>query len=196
MIEEIINSFKNLDTYLWISQICGFIGFIIISIAYLFGKKKFLIIATISFVFFILEQSFALLYANLIVTGICFIRNIFMVIMIIRKNKPLPFIVLLGFVLLIWIFEIIYMSISNTFNVIDNYLPPLIVTMSSFTQNSKNEYVVKCGGIVHEGGFLAYYAIYKLPLSIFREIVLVLFGFVGLFFLIYNRRKIKNKNLE
>ena len=63
----IVDAFKDLSPILWASQICGLIGLVIIFISYLFKKKKFLMIGTASFIFFILEQAFATLYSNLIV---------------------------------------------------------------------------------------------------------------------------------
>ena len=180
----IIDSFKDLTIPLWISQISGFIGLIIIFISYLFKKKKFLMIATTSFIFFIIEQAFALLYSNLIVSSICFIRNIIMLVYLLKKNKELPRYIVYSLIGVMWIGIIIYMAITNTFNVFDNYLPPLIVTMSTITQNFKNEFVVKIGALFHESGFLVYYLIYHLPLSIFRQIVLVIATLIGLILLI------------
>ena len=91
-----------------------------------------------------------------------------------------------------WVSEIIYMAISKTFFVLDNYLPPVIVTMSTFTQNSKNEYIVKIGVTLHETGFLIYYLIYKLPISIFRQVVLVVSSLIGII-IFYKKTKQKNE---
>lgn len=185
---------NNLSNQLWISQISGLIGLIIIGISYLFPKKKYLLFASLSFIFFILETVFAKLYANLIVTSVCLIRNLLMTYYLFRKNKEVPMYIVISLLVIMWIGEVAYMRLSNTFNVFDNYLPPLLVTMSTFTQNSKNEYVVKMGAALHETGFLIYYSIYKLPLSIFRQIILVFATFIGIILLkIKNRiEKIKN----
>ena len=90
---------------------------------------------------------------------------------------------------------ITYLSISQTFDQWDNYLPPAIVTMSTFTQNNKNEYVVKIGSAAHETGFLIYYIIYMLPVSILREAILIIAALVGLALIIINNVK-KKKEIE
>lgn len=188
----ILTNLFNLTKELWISQISGLIGLIVIGISYLFPKKKFLAIATISFVFFIIEQFFARVYSNLIVSSVCFLRNLLMTIFMLKKNKELPKKILFSLLLIMWISEIIYMAISKTFFVLDNYLPPVIVTMSTFTQNSKNEYIVKIGVTLHETGFLIYYLIYKLPISIFRQVVLVVSSLIGII-IFYKKTKQKNE---
>lgn len=182
--ELIIDSFRGLTIPLWISQISGLIGLIIIFISYLFKKKKFLMIATFSFIFFIIEQAFALLYSNLIVSSICLIRNVLMLIFLIKKDKELPKYIIYSLIGVMWLCIIIYMAITDTFALFDNYLPPFIVTISTITQNFKNEFVVKIGALFHESGFLIYYSIYHLPLSIFRQAVLVLATLIGLIILI------------
>ena len=198
--EEIIRSFTNLTPILWASQIAGFLGLITIGTAYLFDKKKFLAISCLAFVFFILEQVLASLYSNLIVSGICLIRNLLMFIFLFKANKELPIYMLVILVLLMWTGVITYMAISNTFDVWDNYLPPAIVTMSTVTQNNKNDYVVKVGATLHETGFLLYYLVYQLPLSIFRQGVLIIAALVGIGILIYKdikkRKEINNINIE
>lgn len=185
-----INILLNLSKELWISQISGLIGLIVIGISYLFPKKKFLLIATISFIFFIIEQLFARTYSNLIVSSVCFIRNLLMTIFLIKMDKKLPRSILVSLLSLMWVSEIIYMACTKSFLVFDNYLPPLIVTMSSFTQNSKNEYIVKIGATLHESGFLIYYIIYQLPFSILRQLILVVSAIIGIIIL-YKKNKTK-----
>lgn len=185
----IIDSFKDLSPLGWASQICGLIGLIIIFISYIFKKREFIVIASISFIFFILEQAFAFLYSNLIVSSVCFIRNILMVIFLFKSNKELPKWLIYSLIGLMWLLIIIYMAITNSFNVFDNYLPPIIVTMSTMTQNFKNEFIVKIGALLHESGFLLYYLImnaktHELPLSIFRQVILVIATIIGLIILI------------
>ncbi len=192
MIDEIIKSFTDLTPILWVSQIAGLLGLITIGIAYLFDKKRFLAIATIAFVFFIIEQVLAALYSNLIVSATCLIRNLLMFIMMSKYNKELSKYIVVALIVLMWSGVIIYMAVSNTFGVWDNYLPPAIVTMSTITQNNKNEYVVKVGSTLHESGFLVYYLVYRLPFSIFRQVVLIIAALIGMGILIYKSVK-KNK---
>ena len=192
-----IDAFKGINTpYLWISQISGLIGLVVIFISYLFKKKKFLAIASISFIFFILEQAFAVLISSLIVTCVCFIRNILMLILLLKEEKPLPKWLVYGLIGLMWVGVIIYMCVAHEFNKFDNYLPALIVTMSTITQNFKNEYVVKVGSIFHEGGFLVYFIIQQLPFSIFRQICLVIATTIGLCLIIYKNYKEKKCLVE
>ncbi len=186
-------SFNDLTLELWISQISGLIGLIIIGLSYLFPKKKYLLFATISFIFFILEAVFAGLYANLIGTSTCLIRNFLMTFFLLKRNKELPMPIVLSLLGIMWIIIIAYMALSKTFNVFDNYLPPFLITISTFTQNSTNEYVVKIGAFFHEIGFLIYYSIYKLPLSILRQVILVVSALIGI--VLIRRHKKKNEIL-
>jgi hypothetical protein len=195
MWDIIRSSFEDLTVNLWISQIAGLIGLIVIGISYLFKKKKFIAIATISFIFFIIEQAFAALYSNLIVSSSCFIRNLLMVYFLFKKKKELPKGIVFGLLGVMWISILIYLGFSNTFSKWDNYLPPLIVTMSTITQNNKKEIVVKLGALLHEGGFLAYYLVYHLQLSILRQIILVVACFIGLVFIIVQMIKRSTKDV-
>jgi hypothetical protein len=194
MWDIIRSSFEDLTVNLWISQIAGLIGLIVIGISYLFKKKKFIAIATISFIFFIIEQAFAALYSNLIVSSSCFIRNLLMVYFLFKKKKELPKGIVFGLLGVMWISILIYLGFSNTFSKWDNYLPPLIVTMSTITQNNKKEIVVKIGALLHEGGFLVYYLVYHLPLSILRQIILVVACFIGLILIIVQMIKRSTKD--
>ena len=194
MWDIIKSSFEDLTVNLWISQIAGLIGLIVIGISYLFKKKKFILIATISFIFFILEQAFAALYSNLIVSSTCFIRNLLMVYFLFKRQKELPKGIVFGLLGVMWISILIYLGFSNTFSKWDNYLPPLLVTMSTITQNNKKEIVVKIGALLHEGGFFAYYFVYHLPLSILRQIILVIACFIGLVIIIVQMIKRSNKD--
>lgn len=196
MWNEFIESFKNLTPILWASQISGIIGLIVIGIAYLFKKKGFLAIGTISFIFFVLEQAFAGLYSNLIVSTTCLVRNIFMLFYLLKKEKELPKYILFGFIGIMWTAILIYMGITKSFNVWDNYLPPAIVTMSTITQNSKNEFVVKIGATLHETGFLIYYLIYNLPFSVMRQAILIVACLIGFGILIYHTIQMKNNQKE
>lgn len=195
MWDIIRRSFEDLTVNLWISQIAGLIGLIVIGISYLFKKKKFIAIATISFIFFIIEQAFAALYSNLIVSSTCFIRNLLMVYFLFKKKKVLPKGIVFGLLGVMWISILIYLGFSNTFSKWDNYLPPVIVTMSTITQNNKKEIVVKIGALLHEGGFLAYYLVYHLPLSILRQIILVVACFIGLVLIIVQMIKRSTKDV-
>jgi hypothetical protein len=195
MWDIIRSSFEDLTVNLWISQIAGLIGLIVIGISYLFKKKKFIAIATISFIFFIIEQAFAALYSNLIVSSSCFIRNLLMVYFLFKKKKELPKGIVFGLLGVMWISILIYLGFSNTFSKWDNYLPPLIVTMSTITQNNKKEIVVKIGALLHEGGFLVYYLVYHLPLSILRQIILVVACFIGLVLIIVQMIKRSTKDV-
>lgn len=194
MIDAIKSSFENLTPLLWVSQISGLIGLIIIGISYLFKKKKFLLIATGAFIFFILEQAFAHLWSNLIVSSTCFVRNLFMLYFLFRKNKELPRYLLFGFIGIMWVLIISYLAATNSFGLWDNYLPPAIVTMSTITQNNKKELVVKIGALLHEAGFLVYYLIYNLPFSILRQAILVVACLIGLIILIIGF--VRNKQID
>ena len=194
MWQGIISSFENLTPLLWVSQICGIIGFILICISYQFDRKRFLLISSFSFVFFALESGCALLYANLIVSSICLIRNILMFIFFVYKKEELPKYILLILLGVMWIGEFILMGITRTFNVFDYYLPPLISTFSTFTQNSKKYYIVKIGATIHETGFLIYYIIYQLPFSILRQAILVISALVSL--VVIGIRFFRNKKVN
>lgn len=189
MWNSIVESFSNLTPILWASQIMGLIGLAIIGVSYLFKKKTFLILATISFIFFVLEQVFAGLWANTICTIACLVRNILMTMFLLIKKKELPQYIIYILMGIVIVSEFTYMGITNTFGVWDNYLPLCLFVMSTFTQNSKNEYVVKLGALVHESGFLVYYICYNLPFSIMRQIILVITCSIGLILLIIHNHK-------
>jgi hypothetical protein len=192
MWNAIVESFSNLTPILWVSQIMGLIGLAIIGVSYLFKKKTFLIISTISFVFFVFESIFAGLWVNMISTTTCLIRNVLMTIFLIRKDKELPRYVIYILLSMMIITEFIYMGVTSTLGIWDNYLPICLVIFSTFTQNSKNEYIVKEGALVHETGFLVYYICYNLPFSILRQIILVVSCLVGLILLIVHNNKNRN----
>jgi len=187
--QEIAQTFSDLTGILWASQIFGLIGFAITTFANTLSKKKFLLLGAIASVFFILEQVLASLYSNAIVSLICLIRNMIMFILLVKKNKETPFYILVILLGITWAFEFTYMGITNTLGNWLNYLPPAIITIATFGQNSKNEFVVKGFTIFHSSGFFVYYLINRLPFSILREIVLITACLVGLILLIYNNRK-------
>ena len=194
MWQSIISSFENLTPLLWVSQICGIIGFILICISYQFDRKRFLLISSFSLFFFALESGCALLFANLIVSSMCLIRNILMFIYFVYKKEELPKYMLFILLGVMWIGEFILMGITKTFNVFDYYLPPLISTFSTFTQNSKKYYIVKIGATIHETGFLIYYFIYQLPFSILRQAILVLSALISL--VVIGIRCFRNKKVN
>ena len=88
-----------------------------------------------------------------------------------------------------WVGIILYLILSNSFTVWDNYLPPAIVTMSTITQNNKKEIVVKIGALLHESGFLVYYLVNRVPFSSLRQVILVIACLIGIILLIKNRMK-------
>ena len=117
-----------------------------------------------------------------------------MVYFLFKKKKELPKGIVFGLLGVMWVSILIYLGFSNTFSKWDNYLPPVIVTMSTITQNNKKEIVVKIGALLHEGGFLAYYLVYHLPLSILRQIILVVACFIGLVLIIVQMIKRSTKD--
>lgn len=172
MIAQFIQSFKELTPILWTSQICGLVGLVIIFISYQFKKKTYFILASISMVFFFLEQAFAGLFSNTIVTTTALIRNVLIGIYVCKGKEKAPDYFIYILLSLMWVVEISVFAITGTLNVWDNYLPPVMVTMATFTSNSKNYYVLKGGMLIHEIGFLIYYAFYNLPFSMIRQAVL------------------------
>lgn len=194
MWQSIISSFENLTPLLWVSQICGIVGFILICISYQFDRKRFLLISSFSLFFFALESGCALLFANLIASSVCLIRNILMFFYFVYKKEELPKYMLFILLGVMWISEFILMGITRTFNVFDYYLPPLISTFSTFTQNSKKYYIVKIGATIHETGFLIYYIIYQLPFSILRQAILVISALVSL--VVIGIRCFRNKKVN
>jgi hypothetical protein len=118
-----------------------------------------------------------------------------MIYFLFKKKKELPKGIVFGLLGVMWVSILIYLGFSNTFSKWDNYLPPVIVTMSTITQNNKKEIVVKIGALLHEGGFLVYYLVYHLPLSILRQIILVVACFIGLVFIIVQMIKRSTKDV-
>lgn len=194
MWEQIAGSFSGLTPLGWASQICGLIGLVFLGISYLCKKKTFLLIASFAFVFFILEQVFVYLWGGLIVTCVCFARNLLMLFFLWKKNKELSKQLVYGLLVLMWVLLIVYMAITHEFGVWTNYVPAAVVTLSTFTQNSKNELIVKGGATIHETGFLIFYLnIPNMPISVMRQILLVVAGLIGLTLVIIRLIK-NNKN--
>jgi hypothetical protein len=188
----ILESFENLSPLAFAGQILGIIGLIIIGIAYLFKKKTFLLLCTISFIFFILESAFALKHAVTIVSITCFIRNILMFIFLYKWDKQLPKWIVYSLLGAMIIALAIYLGISKEYGVWQHYLPACLVIMSTFTQNSKNEYIVKIGATLHETGFLVWNIVEKLPFAIFREVILIIACIIGFVLLIVKDSKKRN----
>ena len=194
MIQEFLDSFNNLTPILWASQICGLVGLVFIFVSYQFKKKTYFILASISMLFFFLEQALAGLFANTIVTTGALIRNVVLAIYVCKGKEKSPdwFIyILIG---LVWISEFILFIINNSIGVWDNYLPPILWSIATITSNNKNYYVLKLGMLVHEIGFLVYYAIYGLPFSVMRQAILAASIIVSLIVMII--RKISQKKKE
>ena len=119
-----------------------------------------------------------------------------MFIFFVYRKEELPKYILFILLGVMWIGEFILMGATKTFNVFDYYLPPLISTFSTFTQNSKKYYIVKIGATIHEAGFLIYYIIYQLPFSILRQAILVISALVSLVIIVIKYIKNRKMNVE
>ena len=172
MIQAFLDSFKDLTPILWASQICGLVGLVFIFISYQFKKKTYFILASISMLFFFLEQALAGLFANTIVTTGALIRNVVLAIYVCNGKEKSPDYFIYILIGLVWISEFILFITNGTIGIWDNYLPPILWTIATVTSNHKNYYVLKLGMLVHEIGFLVYYAIYALPFSVMRQAIL------------------------
>ncbi len=179
MLEKILDSFRDLTPILWVSQIAGLIGLILVCISYQFDKKKYLAISVIAFSFFVIEQVCAVLVVNVIVTIAGLLRNLLIALYIKRKNeKTVPQRQLWCLVGIMWVAVFAAMGImtlatnKNEFADWTNYLPLVLVSIFSILINNKNYYLCKLGAFIQEGGFLVYYAIFRLPVSALRQAIL------------------------
>lgn len=172
MFDSIISSFQNLTPLLWASQICSIFGLIFLAISYQFKREKFYLIAGIASIFYMGENAFAGLYATAIVCAISFFKFILTYIWVKKGQDKLPdswvYISLIIMALVI----VVYMAITKTFNNWENYVPLVLTVIYSIMMNNKNYYIVKGGALVNEAGFLIFYIIEGLPVSIIREIIL------------------------
>jgi len=189
----IVSSFQNLTPMLWAGQILGLIGFILSIFSYLVKKKNFLILISLAFVFIILDQAFAGLWAGMIVTITGITRNLIMLYFLIKYDKEAPTYIMYITLGAMIIAEGVYMGLTDSFGKWDNYLLPGLVIATTFTQNCRNEYVVKIGSTLYEAGALVYYIIYQLPFSIFREVCLVIACLVGIVLLAIKQHKEKSE---
>jgi len=174
MINEIIIMFQNLTPILWVSQICGLIGFLIIGISYQLNRKNFLLFCSISCFFFVLEQIFAGLYENAITSALSGIRNIIILLYLVKKNRQMPNIFTHVFVLISFVFALVSF-IRKGYKaelIIECFLPFVIYAIGTYSVNLKNYLLLKVGMFFNEGGYLIYYIIYHLPFSILRQVVL------------------------
>jgi len=193
MFEQIIEMFRNLTPILWVSQITGIIGFIIILISYQFDKKKYILISTLGLVFLLAEQVIALLIANSISLFINIWRNILMFYFLEKKNKELPNYMILILLGLNWTTTLIYIHSIHAALEIFNYLPIIATTIQTIGQNSKNYYVVKLTILIGEACYIAYFALAGLPFSMFRELVLTGSAIISLVVLFI--KDLKNKKV-
>jgi len=192
MIEYIANQFANLTPILWVSQICGYIAFILYGISSLLNKKKFLILSLFFFVFFLLEQLLAGLYGGIITNVISLIRSIILLVYLVKNKGQIPHYLNIIFVSIMWVTTIVSFIVfpgmySDAFNA---FLPTVLATTFTFTQNAKNYMIARIGMLVNEIGFLAYFFVNNLPLSWIRELILLVLILIGIF------KEAKNKTLE
>ena len=78
-IDNLIQSFGNLDVFGWIGQMAGIMAFITLTIFYQFERRKFLLYTIISYVFFGIESACALLSPNVLNDVMAIVRNIIMI---------------------------------------------------------------------------------------------------------------------
>ena len=196
MIDAILSSFRDLTPILWVSQICGLVGLAFIFISYQFKKSTYFVLASISMVFFFLEQAFAGLFANTVVTTGALIRNIVLAFYVLHGKEKAPDFFIYILIGLVWLTEIILFLCNGQIGVWDNYLPPILWSIATITSNSINYYILKLGILVHEIGFLTYYAIYALPFSVIRQAILALSIIVSLIVMIIKAIKQKQKTVN
>lgn len=175
MFQEFIDFFTQPSPVLWVSQICGLLGFFIITVSYQFKKSSFLLVSGISYILFALESGIAGLFSNAIVSAMSFVRNMVMLYFLTRKKREMPACGAIVIVAIIWIAEILlFAADSSVRGDWGNYLPPVLVTLYTFAANHKNYYVLKAGAFLLETGFLVFFLLNGLPFSVLRQAVLVL----------------------
>lgn len=175
MFDEFIEFFTQPSPILWVSQICGILGFLIITVSYQFQKGKFLVVSGISYLFFLAESGFAGLYANFIVSLFSFVRNLVMIFFFFRKKKEMPLWVTLLLLATLWASELTFFAFHPEIGGRwENYLPLLLNTAYTLSAIHHNYYVLKGGAFVHETGYLVFFAVNGLPFSSLRQLILVL----------------------
>jgi len=194
MINEIIIMFQNLTPILWASQICGIIGFIIISISYQLDRKRFLILCAISCFFFVLEQILAGLYENSVTSFLSGVRNLLLLYYLVKKNGQMPNIFSHIFVLISLTFATVsFIKKGHSADlIVECFLPFFIYAVGTYSINLKSYLALKIGMVINEGGYLIYYTIYRLPFSILRQIILtssVLISVIVYLIKIYKSKK-------
>jgi len=202
LINEIVNSFKDLTPLLWVSQIAGLIGLILVCISYQFDKKKYLAISVIAFSFFVIEQVFAVLVVNVVVTVAGLLRNLLIGLYLKRRQeKTVPQWQVWSLVGMMWVAVFIAMGImtlvtdKNEFANWTNYLPLVLVSAFSVLINNKNYYLCKLGAFIQEGGFFLYYTIFRLPVSAMRQAILTISVIVSVVLMIIKDIK-RNKEIS
>lgn len=197
LFEAIKTMFEGLSIWGWIGQISGLIGFIIILVSFQCKKKTYCLLAGLSMFLFIIESTASVAsMANFSVCVMTLIRNLWMYVRL-KTGKgefDKKFIwILLG---LMWIGQIIYMSVTNSFLELTSYFTPVTATILTILQNNKNYYVVKLGILIQESGALALFIICGFPFSIFRQIILVSSVIFSIIVLIIKDIRLRKKSIE
>lgn len=197
LLESIANMFEGLNLWGWIGQISGLIGFVAILISFQCSKKKYCLIAGLSMILFIIESTTSIVsMANFSVCVISMIRNLWMYYKLKNNKGELTKVEVFSLVALMWVGQIIYMSITNSFLSLSSYFTVVTATILTFLQNNKNYYIVKLGNLIQECGALALFIICGMPFSIFRQIVLVSSVLISILIIFLRDRKYKAKNPE
>ena len=196
-INDLIQSFQNLDAIGWIGQMAGIAAFVTLTIFYQFERRKFLLLSIISYIFFLIESSCALISPNVVNNIMAIVRNVIMIYFLDKYNSQMPNKYLVIMLSSIWIIDITALIITKRYDNWVNYIAPLSITVLSISYNFKSYYITKIGSFVMEFGMLIIYLVYMLPFSIIRQIILVLSVIIStIIMLIKDIKKKRNKDKE
>ena len=155
-LNSILNMFKGLNTWGWVGQICGLIGFFMMIIAFQCNKKNYCLIAGSAMFLFIIESTASIsAMANFMVCLVSLIRNLGMYFSLKKNNKELSRETVVFLLIFMWIGQIIYMTVTKGFLELSSYFTVVTATILTILQNNKNYYVVKLGNLIQEVGALA-----------------------------------------
>ncbi len=153
------------------AQIVGVAGMAVLVWAYQLKKKWFLGISSLAMLFFLIESCLlsadADTFTGIVLNGAAIVRNLLMLICLVKFNRELPFWAAGCLLAAVWAACAFRLGAWYT------WLPPALQTVYTVCSLSKNYFCLKAGALVLEGGNLFYNAAVGAYIGVLRQVVLV-----------------------
>ncbi len=173
-----------------LAQIIDLMAVFILILSYQGGKRKYLLLSSVSSVFFCAESLVLSAYSNVVCNIVTIIRNLAIAYCDKKKIKFPLFAIILSVVPIAALF--VYMIILGDFL---SALPPVIALIFTYISLQKNIYILKIGALIAECGYLVYNFYIGAYVGGIRQIIVVTSVVVALVNLIkLNKKGDKNEN--